>query len=225
MDILTKAEKLKQLLILKSLGYKYYNPKTLSFNEQHSMILPKNINSLKNEVMKCHLCHLGKTRTNAVFGEGDTEAKIMFVGEAPGETEDNFGRPFVGKSGELLTAMIENVLELKRENVYITNIVKCRPPNNATPTIEEANTCLPFLKKQIEIIRPKIIVALGSVALKYLTTHEFQISKVRGTIIKQDDFTIIPTFHPSYLLRNPSAKKEAFEDLKNIKKLYDEIID
>ncbi|KIM03538.1 MAG: DNA polymerase [Sulfurovum sp. AS07-7] len=221
MDKITKAQQIKQLLILKSLGYKYYNPNLLE--QQNRLDLPENIDDLKNEVLKCHLCHLSKTRTNVVFGEGNIGAKIMFVGEAPGETEDNSGRPFVGRSGELLTSMIENVLLLKREDVYITNIVKCRPPKNADPASEEANTCLPFLKKQIEIIKPKIIVTLGSVALKYLTTNELQISKVRGTIIKQGDLTIIPTFHPSYLLRNPSAKKEAFEDLKSIKKLYDEI--
>ncbi|MDD5549195.1 MAG: uracil-DNA glycosylase [Sulfurovaceae bacterium] len=219
---MTKAQQIKQLLILKSLGYKYYNPNLLSLT-QDTMILPQNMDNLKKQTLQCHLCQLSKTRTNVVFGEGNLSAKIMFVGEGPGENEDKLARPFVGKSGELLTAMIENVLGLKRENIYIANIVKCRPPNNREPSQEEATTCLPFLKKQIEIIKPKIIVTLGSVALKYLTTNELKISKVRGSIIKQDNLTIIPTYHPSYLLRNPSAKKEAFEDLKSIKKMYDEI--
>lgn len=223
MDKMTKAQQIKQLLILKSLGYKYYDPSLLKKN-QNTIQLPENIDNLKKQAFQCHLCSLSKTRTKVVFGEGNLNAKIMFVGEAPGENEDKEGRPFVGRSGELLNAMIENVLCLKREDVYITNIVKCKPPHNAEPTPDEANTCLPFLKKQIEAIRPKIVVALGSIALKYLTTNELKISKVRGTIIKQGDLTIIPTFHPSYLLRNPSAKKEAFEDLKSIKKLHDEMI-
>jgi uracil-DNA glycosylase len=222
MDKITKAQQIKQLLILKSLGYKYYNPNLLSLT-QDTMILPENMDNLKKQTLQCHLCQLSKTRTNVVFGEGNLSAKIMFVGEGPGENEDKLARPFVGKSGELLNTMIENVLGLKREDIYIANIVKCRPPNNREPSQEEATTCLPFLKKQIEIIKPKIIVTLGSVALKYLTTNELKISKVRGSIIKQDNLTIIPTYHPSYLLRNPSAKKEAFEDLKTIKKMYDEI--
>ncbi len=223
MDKITKAQQIKQLLILKSLGYKYYNPNLLTLT-QDTINLPENMDNLKKQTLQCHLCQLSKTRTNVVFGEGNLNAKIMFVGEAPGETEDSLGCPFVGKSGELLTTMIENVLGLKREDVYISNIVKCRSPNNRNPLEEEARTCLPFLKKQIDIIKPKIIVTLGSVALKYLTTNEFQISKVRGTVIKQDNLVIIPTFHPSYLLRNPSEKKDAFEDLKSIKKLHDEII-
>ncbi len=222
MKNLYNALQLKQLYTLRLLGYNYSSLAPYK-EEEISLQLPQNMQELKKQVNNCHLCELSKYRKNAVFGEGSLEAKIMFVGEAPGETEDSLGRPFVGKSGELLNTMIENVLGLKREDIYITNIVKCRPPKNAEPTPEEANTCLPFLKKQIEIIKPKIIVTLGSVALKYLTTNELQISKVRGSIIKQDDFTIIPTFHPSYLLRNPSAKKEAFEDLKSIKKLYNEI--
>ncbi len=222
MNKLTKAQQIKQLLILKSLGYKYYNPNLLNTN-QNTITLPENIDNLKKQTLQCRLCNLSKTRTNVVFGEGSLNAKIMFVGEGPGENEDKLARPFVGKSGELLTAMIENVLQLKREDVYISNIVKCRPPNNRDPLEEEATTCLLFLKKQIEIIKPKIIVTLGSVALKYLTTNEMEITKVRGTAIKQDGFTIVPIFHPSFLLRNPSAKKEAFEDLKSIKKLYDEI--
>ena len=125
----------------------------------------------------------------------------------------------MGRSGELLTKMIENVLHLKRDDVYITNIVKCRPPNNRIPTPTEAHTCHPYLLKQIEIIKPKLIVTLGATAYHYLTGEETSISKIRGTLHRQNGYTLIPTYHPSYLLRNPSAKKEVFEDLLKVKEL------
>jgi uracil-DNA glycosylase family 4 len=222
MEKLYNALQLKQLMILKSLGYKYLDLNSLK-SDNKTIILPHDLDELKKQALHCHLCHLSKNRTNVVFGEGDPNAKIMFVGEGPGENEDIQGRPFVGRSGELLNSIIENVLELKRENVYISNIVKCRPPQNREPSEEEANTCLPYLKKQIDIIQPKIIVALGSVALKYLTANEMKITKARGTVIKQDSFVIVPTYHPSYVLRNMSVKKDVWEDFKIIKKLYDEL--
>jgi DNA polymerase len=143
----------------------------------------------------------------------------MFVGEAPGSSEDSVGKPFIGRSGELLTKMIENVLLIDRKDVYITNIVKCRPRDNAEPTPIEAHTCQPYLLKQIELIQPKFIVALGATAYHYLSGDETNISKIRGTIHKQNGYTLIPTYHPSYLLRNPSAKKDVFEDLKMLKSL------
>jgi len=143
----------------------------------------------------------------------------MFIGEGPGATEDSMGRPFVGRSGELLTKMIENVLLIKREETYISNIVKCRPPGNRTPTPTEAHTCQPFLLKQIALIKPKIVVTLGGTAYHYMTGDETGITKIRGTLLQQEGYTLIPTYHPSFLLRNPSAKKEVFEDLKKVKSL------
>jgi DNA polymerase len=143
----------------------------------------------------------------------------MFVGEGPGATEDSTGRPFVGKAGDLLTRMIENVLYLTRSQVYIANIVKCRPPGNRVPTPAEASACRPFLMRQIEIIQPRIIVTLGGTAYRYLTNDETPVSRVRGNCIDAGDYTLIPTFHPSYLLRNPSAKKEVFNDLVKIREL------
>jgi DNA polymerase len=209
---------LKQLYQLKDLGYRYTD--TNLFKEDASDLeLPNTLEALKKQAMNCHLCELSKSRQNVVFGEGNENAEILFVGEGPGANEDAQGRPFVGKSGELLTKMIENVLELSREDVYIANIVKCRPPGNRTPTSDEAYTCRPYLIKQIELIRPKLIVTLGSTAYQYLTEDSTPITKIRGTIHKQEAYTIIPTYHPSYLLRNPSAKKEVFEDLKKIKAL------
>jgi len=144
----------------------------------------------------------------------------MFVGEAPGAYEDEMGRPFVGRAGELLTKIINNVLELDRSDVYIANIVKCRPPNNATPTQEIADSCKGYLFKQIEFIKPKIIVALGATAYKYLTNDlDAKITKIRGNLIDWGGIKLMPTYHPSYLLRNPSAKKEVFVDMKNVKAL------
>jgi DNA polymerase len=142
----------------------------------------------------------------------------MFVGEGPGEMEDNSGRPFVGRSGELLNRIIENVLFLKREDVYIANIVKCRPPANRAPVLEEVEQCKPFLMKQIDLVKPKIIVALGASSYSYLTGDiDAKISHVRGEMISFGDAKLMPTFHPSYLLRNPSAKKEVMSDMLKVK--------
>jgi len=215
MKNLKNALLLKQLYIQKEFGF-CYTSKIPYKEETMDLALPNDINRLKQQALNCHLCQLSKSRTNVVFGEGNINAKLMFVGEAPGASEDSLGRPFVGKSGELLTKMIENVLKLKREDIYIANIIKCRPPNNRTPLEEEAYTCLPYLQKQLKLIKPDIVVSLGATAYRYLTNDTTPITKIRGTIHKQPNFTLIPTYHPSYLLRNPSAKKEAFEDLKLI---------
>ncbi len=218
MKNLRNALLLKQLYQLKQLGYSYTNI-TPYKEDEPTLVLPNTFDALKKQAENCHLCQLSKSRQKVVFGEGNLEADILFVGEGPGASEDSIGKPFVGRSGELLTKMIENVLHLKREDVYITNIVKCRPPNNSTPTPTQAHTCQPYLLKQIEIIKPKLIVTLGATAYQYLTGDETSISKIRGTLHQQNEYTLIPTYHPSFLLRNPSAKKEVFEDLKKVKEL------
>ncbi|SFV62186.1 Uracil-DNA glycosylase, family 4 [hydrothermal vent metagenome] len=215
MKNLKNALLLKQLYQLKQLGFNYTSVSPYK-EEESNLLLPNTLEKLKKQALECHLCELSKSRTHVVFGEGDPHAALMFVGEAPGSSEDSMGKPFVGRSGELLTKMIENVLHLKRENVYIANIVKCRPPNNRTPTPTEAHTCQPYLLKQIELIKPKLIVALGATAYHYLTGDETPISKIRGILQQQENYTIIPTYHPSYLLRNPSAKKEVFDDLLKV---------
>jgi len=179
--------------------------------------MPENLVKLKEIVLNCSLCNLAKTKTNTVFGEGNPNAEIMFIGEAPGREEDLQGRPFVGRSGEMLTKMIENVLFLKRDEVYISNIVKCRPPQNRDPQIEEIESCKGYLLKQIEIIKPKIIVTLGRIAFQSLLNDTTPITKARGKIYNFKGIKVIPTFHPSYLLRNPSKKKEALRDLQFIK--------
>lgn len=218
MKNLKNALLLKQLYQLKQLGYRYTDTSVFKEDES-SLTLPNDLAALKAQALKCHLCLLSKSRTNVVFGEGNPHAEIMFIGEGPGATEDSMGRPFVGRSGELLTKMIENVLLIPRSEVYIANIVKCRPPNNRAPTPTEAHTCRPFLLKQIALVNPKLIVTLGATAYHYLTGDETAISKVRGSIVQQEGYRLIPTYHPSFLLRNPSAKKDVFEDLKKVKEI------
>jgi len=216
-----KLKILKNLYTLKSLGFDYVE----DFNIDEKKVslsnnkLPDDLNSLNNIVQNCHLCQLSKTRKKVVFGEGNPNADLLFIGEGPGANEDATGRPFVGRAGALLTKMIENVLFIKREDIYIANIVKCRPPNNRVPTEEEVELCLPYLLKQIELIKPKLIVTLGATAYKNLTGDATPISKIRGELLEFNGIKLIPTFHPSFLLRNPSAKKFAFLDLKKIKSL------
>ena len=218
MKNLRNALLLKQLYQLKQLGYNYTNIAVYKEDELN-LTLPNTLEALQKQAQNCHLCELSKSRQKVVFGEGDPHADLLFIGEAPGATEDSSGKPFTGRSGELLTKMIENVLQISRSDVYITNIVKCRPPNNQVPTPTQAHTCQPYLLKQIELIKPKLIVTLGATAYHYLTGDETSITKIRGTLHKQKGYTIIPTYHPSYLLRNPSAKKEVFEDLLKVKDL------
>jgi len=218
MKNLHNALQLKQLYLLRQLGFAYTDmaPSELDVDTAD---LPNSLEALQKTVSGCHLCALSKHRHKSVFGEGNPHANVMFVGEGPGATEDSTGRPFVGRAGELLTKMIENVLLIPRRDVYIANIVKCRPPGNRVPTESEAFTCRPYLLKQIDLIRPQIIVTLGATAYRYLTNDESPISKVRGNTIQAKGYLLIPTFHPSYLLRNPSAKKEAFEDLKKVREM------
>ncbi|WP_457592593.1 uracil-DNA glycosylase [Hydrogenimonas sp.] len=217
MNRLYNALQLKRLYQLKQLGFDYVP--LVEKRSGASKALPNDLERLEKMVSECMLCALGKTRTKAVFGEGDPHASLMFVGEGPGAQEDMSGRPFVGRAGELLTKMIENAIEVPRQSVYIANIVKCRPPNNRVPTPEEAYTCLPYLMKQIELIAPRVIVALGATAYHYLTGDKSGITKVRGEVIDRGDYLLVPTYHPSYLLRNPSAKKEVYQDLLKIKRL------
>jgi len=212
-----RVKLLKKLYVSKYFGYDFFDDikptHNISYDSEY-----KSLEELRAEVFSCHLCELVKSKKNYVFGEGSHQAKLMFVGEAPGAYEDELGRPFVGRAGELLTKIVNNVLELDREDVYIANIVKCRPPNNATPTLEIANSCKGYLFKQIEIVKPKIIVALGSTAYRYLTSDmDAKITKIRGTVIEWGGIKLIPTYHPSYLLRNPSAKKDVFVDMKKVK--------
>jgi len=177
---------------------------------------------LKEKALKCERCKLREGCKQVVMGEGSLDNKIMFIGEGPGANEDKIGRPFVGKAGKLLDKILHSV-NINREEVYISNIIKCRPPNNRTPSISEAKACMPILKSEIELIDPKVIVTLGSTALKYLVDPEMSITKKRGQWIKRGNYYILPTFHPAYLLRNTHAKKSVWRDFKLIRKSIDRI--
>jgi DNA polymerase len=177
---------------------------------------------LSNAVSGCMKCKFGETRTNIVFGDGNPNAEIMIIGEAPGKNEDLSGIPFVGDAGKLLDKILE-AIKLSRQDVYIANVVKCRPPGNKTPTEDEFAECLPYLKKQIELVSPKIILTLGAVPLLALFGKGYQITKVRGQELDYNGIIVIPTFHPAYLIYNPSAKKYVWEDVQKLEKIYQNI--
>jgi uracil-DNA glycosylase len=167
-----------------------------------------------DDCSRCKLHTLG--RKQIVFGVGNPNADLMFVGEAPGADEDIQGEPFVGKAGQLLTKIIE-AIGLTREDVYIANVIKCRPPNNRNPEPDEVDQCEPFLFRQIDTIKPKVIVALGKFAAQCLLKTDTPISRLRGQEFNYRDAVLIPTFHPAYLLRNPSSKRDVWEDMKRVR--------
>ena len=171
----------------------------------------------------CQSCELGGTRTNIVIGKGNINAPIMFIGEGPGEQEDRQGIPFVGPAGQLLDVLLE-ALMFKSEDYYIANVVKCRPPNNRVPHDQEADKCLPYLRNQVALIRPRIIVCLGSTAARYIVSKDVKISQIRGEWIERKGYWIMPTFHPAALLRDQSKKTLLFKDIKEVKEKITEII-
>jgi len=166
------------------------------------------LDDLGRSVEDCKRCKLWNSRTRLVFGEGDPHSRLVFVGEGPGREEDLAGRPFVGEAGKLLTRIIEKGMGLKREEVYICNVVKCRPPNNRDPERDEIETCIPILKQQINIIGPEVICTLGRIAGQQLLGKDFKITRERGTWHSFMDIPVMPTFHPAYILRNPSRERE-----------------
>ncbi len=175
------------------------------------------LDSIAQDLVGCQRCKLSKTRTHIVVGEGNPNAELIFVGEGPGEQEDLQGRPFVGRAGQLLDKMIQ-AIGLQRESVYICNVVKCRPPENRNPEPDEIASCGPFLLRQVGVIQPKIVVTLGKFATQTLLQTEERITSLRGNFFDYQGAKLIPTYHPAYLLRNPPAKREAWEDLKKVAK-------
>jgi uracil-DNA glycosylase len=176
----------------------------------------KTLDELRAEIGDCRLCKLCSGRTNLVFGVGNPHARLMFVGEGPGRDEDLQGEPFVGRAGQLLNDIITKGMGLKRQDVYIANVVKCRPPDNRNPEPDEVAACEPFLKKQIDLIKPEIIVGLGKFAVQTLLKTKAPITKVRGNWHRYQGIKLMPTFHPAYLLRNPADKKLVWDDIKKV---------
>ncbi|MBN2667358.1 MAG: uracil-DNA glycosylase [Bacteroidales bacterium] len=186
---------------------------------------PQNLESLRPAILNCTLCGLARTRNHVIFGEGNPNAGIMLIGEAPGRDEDIQGRPFVGLSGQLLDKILAACGFTRNEHVFISNIVKCRPPGNRLPSTDEASLCMPWLLMQIEMINPKIMILLGATALKYMAGSDYRITKDHGKWISISDRLAIPVYHPAALLRDPSLKRDTWEDFKIIFHKYRELVD
>ena len=180
-------------------------------------------NELKSDCFMCERCELCRTRTNLVFGVGNESAEVMFIGEGPGEQEDLQGEPFVGRSGQLLDKYLAAIDLDRHSNIYIANIVKCRPPHNRDPKEEEQAACIGWLKAQTRLIRPKIIVCLGRIAAQKLISEDFRVTRQHGQFIEKNGFYMMGTFHPSALLRNPAQKPDAFEDFIALREKISEI--
>ncbi|UKI30926.1 MAG: uracil-DNA glycosylase [Lentisphaeria bacterium] len=180
------------------------------------------LDELRKIVLQCRNCRLAPTRHSVVFGEGNPHARLMFVGEGPGEQEDLQGRPFVGPAGQLLDRMIL-AMQFTREEVYIANVVKCRPPHNRNPEPDEADACRGYLARQVELIQPEVIVVLGAVAARFLLQRREGITRLRGHWLGYNGIPVMPTFHPSYLLRDPSGKRLAWSDLQQVMKVFGKV--
>jgi len=184
---------------------------------EHGLDQPESLSDIRRELKDCRRCELSSKRTKIVFGDGCEQARLVFVGEGPGYEEDKQGKPFVGAAGKLLNRILE-AMHLSREDVYICNIVKCRPPNNRNPKPEEISTCVPFLERQIRAIEPEFICALGKFAAQTLLQEEKPISRLRGQFHTYQGIPVMPTYHPAYLLRNPGSKRDVWNDMQQLMK-------
>lgn len=182
---------------------------------------PETLEAVREDLGECTRCKLHGGRTNLVFGVGSPDADLVFVGEAPGRDEDRQGIPFVGRAGQLLTRIIA-AIGLSRDEVYIANVIKCRPPNNRNPEPDEVATCEPFLFRQIDVIRPRVVVALGGFAIRTLLETDEAVSRLRGRVFDYRGAKLIPTFHPAFLLRSPERKRDVWEDMKRVRTLLAE---
>ena len=206
---------------------RYFKQQSL-FEDEWFMTLPdikpgaiQTLDQLFVQIKDCQKCPLGSTRTNFVFGAGNPNAEVVFVGEAPGRDEDLQGEPFVGRAGQLLNKVLESI-SLSRESVYICNILKCRPPENRDPTSQETATCIPYLEQQLRIIHPKVIVALGRVAAQYLLNTTAPIGRLRGKTYKRGQSILLVTYHTAALLRNPNLKLDTWNDMKLLRSILDD---
>ena len=220
----TKPDQIKAFVKdeLEIFGGPLYMPETESSSKAETTIVSAEINDLNQfneKIMHCQNCALGSTRTSFVFGVGNPNADLMFVGEAPGEKEDLEGVPFVGRAGKLLDDILK-AIELTREDVYIANVLKCRPPNNRDPNKEEIEQCEPYLLKQIELIKPKLLVALGRISAMTLLRKKDSLTAMRGQVFDYHGTDMVVTYHPAALLRNPNWKRPAWEDFQKIRDMY-----
>src|SRR5712691_2012168 len=204
---------LRELDLLREFGYTHldvHQPTTN--NRQPTTDL---LGDLQRIVSACEKCRLSKSRTQVVYGVGSPNADLMFIGEAPGRDEDIQGEPFVGRAGQLLTDIIK-AMKMTRDSVYIANVIKCRPPENRNPEPDELDACRPYIRRQVEIIKPKVIVTFGHFALQRLTGRAHAVSSARGQWTAYEGIKVMPTYHPAYLLRTPSAKKDVWNDMKKV---------
>ena len=218
------AEIHNSLRLLADTGWKGFDcsPETLAKLEswgQGPQLLSESLAEIRDDLGDCQRCKLALKRNRIVFGEGNPQAKLIFVGEGPGFEEDRQGKPFVGAAGQLLTRIIE-AIKLTRTQVYICNVIKCRPPGNRNPETDEIQTCLPFLERQIAAIQPDFICALGTFAAQTLLGTATPISRLRGRFHDYRGIKVMPTYHPAYLLRNPDKKRDVWEDMKMLMKEY-----
>jgi DNA polymerase len=217
------SDLVNDLLLLKEFGYTHldlqverHRPGGASVPDAAgSAALHTSLQDLAAVVAPCTRCRLAATRTQVVFGVGNPNADLMFIGEAPGRDEDLKGEPFVGRAGQLLTDIIK-AMKLTRDDVYIANVIKCRPPENRNPEPDELDQCRPYIRQQIDLIKPKVIVTLGKFALQSLSGRMHAISAARGQWTEFEGIKVMPTYHPAYLLRTPSAKKDVWTDMKKV---------
>jgi len=214
------SDLLHELAFLRDLGYTHLDlghlsPAGTNPGTPEPIGANPELDLLRAEALECTKCRLAGGRTNVVFGVGNPSADLMFIGEAPGRDEDLKGEPFVGRAGQLLTDIIK-AMKLSREQVYIANVIKCRPPENRNPEPDELDACRPFIRRQVELIQPKVIVTLGKFGLQSLLQKSYPISAVRGQWLDYDGIKLMPTYHPAYLLRTPAAKKDVWADMKKV---------
>jgi len=202
----------REIELLRDLGYTHFEVRESRVASGES---PDLLADLQKIAVVCQNCRLAKSRTQVVYGVGSPNADLMFIGEAPGREEDLQGEPFVGRAGQLLTDIIK-AMKLTRDDVYIANVIKCRPPENRNPEQDEMDACRPYIRRQIEIIQPKVIVTLGRFALQSLTEKGYAISAVRGQWLEYHGIKVMPTYHPAYLLRTPAAKRDVWADMKKV---------
>jgi uracil-DNA glycosylase len=212
----------RELILLRDLGFTHLEIRDSRFeirDLENLAATPEsrisNLESLAAEAHDCTKCKLAGTRTQVVFGTGNPNADLMFIGEAPGRDEDLQGKPFVGRAGQLLTDIVK-AMKLSRDDVYIANVIKCRPPENRNPEPDELDECRPYIRRQVELIQPKVIVTLGKFALQSLTGKAHAVSAARGQWTEYEGIKVMPTYHPAYLLRTPSAKKDVWNDMKKV---------